>query len=225
MNVEHNKTAGQVIEEHFAFFARNGSGCAFAAMAARDPAKYEWQAVVLFDEGVDAFNDVLRDAIADENVTTLSVIFPDACTDDGLDRLLPKLPGAQVFLHERHDTATNGCFRFRARVGADEAYISGFGPFEYMPVTRQTPHTAIVTRVGPRPEYEWYLKEPEEGLVHVADMNMKGVPDKGLERMWNNSFIRTAGLLGKKPDEESAAKTTFVIPEARADQISAQFGA
>ena len=225
MNEEHNKTGKQVIDDHFAFFARNGSGCAFAAMAARNPTLYEWQAVVLSANDVGSLNDVLGNAVANDEVTTLSVIFPDVDSDARLDELLTKFAGPHVFLHERFDTVNNGCFRFRAKVGAGEAYISGFGPFDYMPITRQTPHTSIVTRVGPRPDYDWYLKEPEEGLVHVADMDMKGVSDKSLKRMWNNSFIRTAGLLGKKPDEESAAKTTFVIPQVRADQISARFAA
>lgn len=209
----------QLIAEHLDFFAKNGSGCAFAVQAARDAARHDWAIRIVRDGQVDSLDLLLREAVADPDVSTLSVVFPDTRTDEDLDALLPRLACDTLFLHEKFDTEHNRCYRFRARVGEEDSYVSGFGPYNYMPVTRHTSATSIVLRVAARPNYSWYLKEPTLGIVHVADMDMKGVSDRNLKRMWANSFLRVAGLLGHSPNDESAAKTTFVIPLDRAQQI------
>lgn len=219
MTKEHNKTDDQIIDEQRLFFERNLTGCAFAAHAAKDPAKYEWSQKIVRPTQYGMLDDLIKAAIAEPLVSTLELIFPEIESDAELDAFISKMPSALIFLHQILDTSKRRCFRFRAQIGEEQSYISGFGPFEYMPVTRQSPYTSIVIRVKPRPDYDWFLKEPEAGLVHIADMDMKGMPDRTLRRMWKNSFWRVAGLLGKAPDEESAAKTTFAIPLARACQI------
>ena len=211
--------ADEIISDQLNFFAKNAAGCAFAAHAARDSDRYEWSHQIIGSDSLQSITNVIMAAIVDERISTLSIIFPDVRTNADLDNLLPALNRDVLYLYEKLDTDSNRCFRYRAKIGIDESFVSGFGPFEHMPITRQTPHTSIVFRVKPRPAYGWYLKEPENGIIHVADMNMKGLSDRNLTRMWNNSFLRTRGLLQKKPDEESAAKTTFVIPLPRAGQI------
>ncbi|HEV7289461.1 hypothetical protein [Sphingomonas sp.] len=209
-----------IVSEHLEFFVRNQSGCAFAAIAARDPAKYEWHhdLIMELDPGLIAARvDAAR---ADPAISTLSIVFPAVTSVDELALLLAALPCGPIYLHETLDTPKHRCYRFRAKVGEDESFVSGFGPFDFMPETRRTPYTSIVMRVKPRPVYDWYLKPPTEGLVHVADMDMKGIPDRRLQRLWNNTFLTVAGILGKKPDDESAAKTTFIIPLERAAHIS-----
>jgi len=220
MDKEHNKIEADIIAEQLDFFIRNGSGCAFAAQAARDPSKYEWGHIVLPCADIEKLDERVMGAIADSSISTLTVIFPGVRSDDELATLIPKLVTDNLILHQTHDTETMRCYRFRATVNDDQSFISGFGPFDFMPITRRSPHTAIVMRVDARPPYAWHLKEPENGIIHVADMDMKGLSDRTLNRMWNNSFLRTRGLLGKKPDDESAAKTTFVFPLDRVDQIS-----
>lgn len=220
MEEEHNKTEEQIIADQLEFFMRNGSGCAFAAQAARDPNRYEWGHLVVPTADLGKIDELLVSAIADNSISTLAMIFPEVRSDEELDNFIPKLVTEHITLNEIYDTENNRCFRFRAKINEEQSYISGFGPFEYMPITRRSPHTSIVLRVKPRPPYTWHLKPPVEGIIHVADMDMKGLSNRTLGRMWNNSFFRTAGLLGKKPDEESAAKTTFVVPIDRANQIS-----
>ncbi len=209
-----------VVAAQLDFFAKSLSGCAFAAMAARNPSKFEWGHRVVTREDEGNINAIVAEGIEEPSISTLSLIFPHVATDADLDSFLPTLDANLVYLHEKLDTADNRCFRFRARVGEDSSFVSGFGPFECMPKTRRAPYTSIVMRVKPRPQYDWHLKEPEEGIIHVADMDMKGVADRNLQRMWRNSFLTTAGILGKKPDQESAAKTTFVIPLQRAANIA-----
>ena len=215
-----NKPDDQLISEHLDFFTKNASGCAFAAHAARDAQHFGWGLTIIRRHELADIDSRLQVLIEDPNTSTLSVLFPDVQTDDELDALLPAINGKVLFLHEKLDTLTNRCYRYRAHIHGEVSYVSGFGPFSYMPVTRRTLITALVIRVAARPVYDWHLKEPTPGILHVADMDMKGMPDRTLKRMWNNSFLRTAGLLGHKPDEESAAKTTFVVPIDRAQQIS-----
>jgi len=210
----------EIVATQLDFFARNLSGCAFAAMAARDPIKFEWAHHVIDSEALANLDTVIEAATADPAVSTLSIVFRDVVGDRELDGLIPSLVSENIYLHETLDTLQNRCYRFRAKIGEDESFVSGFGPFDYLPKTRRTPYTSVVMRVKPRPNYEWHLKEPEEGIIHVADMDMKGLPDRNLQRMWRNSFLTVAGLLGRKPDQESAAKTTFVIPLDRAEHIS-----
>ncbi|WP_133365618.1 hypothetical protein [Qipengyuania sediminis] len=221
MATEHNKTDAEIVEQQLDFFARNRSGCGFAAFAARSPSRYEWLHKVVRPDQFSEIDCIIEGAAVADGVSTLSLVFPDVRTDTDLDSFLPFLAGKVVYLHSVHDTPDRRCYRFRARVCGEESYVSGFGQFDVMPVTRRTPFTSIVMRVKPRPPYDWHLKKPEEGLVHVADMDMnQDLSDKNLKAMWNNSFLTVRGLLGADPNEESAAKTTFVIPLDRAARIS-----
>jgi hypothetical protein len=204
---------------HLDFFVRNASGCAFAAHVARDPDRFEWAIEIVRVGQMGAVDEIILNAVADEGTSTLSLVFPDVLTQADLIGLIPMLDRDTIFLHETKDVNSNRCYRFRSRIGDEVSYISGFAPFEAMPITRRAEIVSIVMRVGRRPAYDWDFKTPEPGIIHVADMDMKGLADRNLKRMWQNSFLRTAGLLGHKPDEESAAKTTFVIPLAQAQQI------
>lgn len=213
-------TDDEIISAQLDFFSRNGSGCGFAALAAKDPTKYEWEHLVVQSGDYGQIDDVVQAATEREGVSTLSLVFPEVVSDDDLDSFLPLLDKGAVHLNAKVDTATSRCYRFRAKIGDEESFVSGFGDFGYMPITRQTKFTSIVMRVKPRPNYDWFLQPPEEGIIHVADMNMQGMSDRNLKQMWNNTYFTTRGKLGHNPDEESAAKTTFVIPLPRAQGIS-----
>lgn len=201
-----------IIASHLEFFSRNRTGCAFAVLAARDAERFEWGCDVVGEDDLASVSDRVGRAVAAPAVSTLSLIFPHVRSDRQLEDLISRLDADTVYLHSVLDTERNRCYRFRARIGAEESYVSGFGPFPFLPPTRRADHAAIVFRVKPRPDYDWHLKEPEEGIIHVADMDMKGLDERAMLRAWNNSFLRTAGILGHKPDDESAAKTTFVMP-------------
>ena len=205
-------TDQEAIEAQLSFFSNAGSGCGFATLASRDASKYEWSHRVIQDQSAASLDAVLREAIADPGTSTLSIIIPATQTLSDLANLIDNMNGGLFLLNNIVDTQNNRCYRIRAQIGDEQSYISGFGPFEHMPKTRQSGVTSIVMRVKPRPKYEWHLKEPEEGIVHVADMDMKGMTGRRLRRMWNNTFLTVHGILGKKPDEESAAKTTFLMP-------------
>lgn len=56
------------------------------------------------------------------------------------------------------------------------------------------------------------MKEAPEGVIHLADMDMKGMKDIQLQYLWDGSFKNTERIIGHKPDLRSAAKTTFAVP-------------
>lgn len=72
--------------------------------------------------------------------------------------------------------------------------------------------TEIVFRTKSRPQYDWVMKETPEGVIHLADMDMKGMGEHKFKSLWHGSFATTEEVLGKKPDLRSAAKTTFAVP-------------
>ena len=213
-------TDDEIVSGQLEFFARNLSGCAFAAHAARNPSDVEWRHRLVRADELPIMDEIISEAVACDGVSTLELIFPDVQTDNDLDQLIPALNGDVLYLYETEDTAASRCFRYRAKVGAEESLVSGFGPFDSMPITRRSPSASIVMRVKERPTYKRYMKTPVPGLTHIADMRIPGFPQRWWDRMWRNSHFRTRSLLGHEPDEESAARTTFVIPLVRADQIA-----
>lgn len=204
----------QVKKAQWQFFSRNKSGCAFAAYAAKRPDKYGWSSVVL-QVTPSTIGEALASAIADPDVTTLSLIFPEVVTTEALDDLIQACLATDYFTDDGFENQEMRLVRLRARVGADHSWVTGFGPFSFLPLTRQSPHTELTIRVKARPQYDWYFKPPIENVIHLADLNMKGLSDRQLAKLWGASFETTRNILGHAPDEESAAKTTFALPLLR----------
>ena len=90
--------------------------------------------------------------------------------------------------------------------------MTGFGNFNFLPKTRQSVFTEIMFRSKARPPYEKVMKKTPEGIIHLADMDMKGMSDNKFKSLWYGSFDNTESVLGHKPDLKSAAKTTFAVP-------------
>ena len=56
------------------------------------------------------------------------------------------------------------------------------------------------------------MKEAPENVLHLADMDMKGMGENKFKALWYGSLDNTEKVLGHKPDLRSAAKTTFAVP-------------
>jgi len=193
------------------FFRENKAGCGFAAVAARNPRKYGWMHNVTAPDA-DAVDQAIERAIADDRTSTLSLIFKDCKSLEQLRDLVGLLQRCRhIFLGQ--DVVYEGfrCLGFRVRVDDLESWASGFGPFAFFPKTRQAPYTELIFRVKPRPAYKTVMKEAPEGVIHLADLDMLGVPRNEFNKLWNASHEKTASILGHKPDLKSAAKTTFAL--------------
>lgn len=195
------------------FFLQNRSGCAFAAVAAKNPTRYGWhQAIVAASP--DSIDNAVTSAIADVQITTLSLIFPSVTSQDDLVSLIETFRFCHTLTLGQDDTyAGFQCLGFRAKVGDKLSWITGFGAYSFFPKTRQTPFTEITMRVKLCPSYASVMKKAPEGVLHLAHLDMLGEFARAAFRtLWFSSLDRTATLLGHKPNLCSAAKTTFSLP-------------
>jgi len=207
-----------VIQTQLDFYRRGGAGCLFAAHAAGDANKYGWRMSV---ESVDKASIEARvaSAIAAPNVSLQSIIFPSIVTDDHLLDLLAVLNDSSSFLLELTGRVEESvCLGYRVKIDDAVSWVTGFGSFDFFPETRQATFVEIVFRTKPRPDYATVMKEAPVGVLHLADLEMKGMGKNKFMSLWYGSLDNTEKVLGCKPDLRSAAKTTFAIPLALAER-------
>lgn len=203
----------QILERQRQFYARRHAGCLFAAMAARDPEKYGWRRVLVPELSADAIDRVTSEAINAPDTSTLSLLFPRVTTARDLLALVELLKTCTtISLAMVEEFGESTCLGFRALVGDKKSFVTGFGDFDFLPRTRRAPCVELVTRVKPRPAYDFVFKEAPSDTLHLADLDMKGMDFEVMKQLWDNSFVQTEGILGAKPDLRSAARTTFSLP-------------
>ncbi|MEK7582460.1 MAG: hypothetical protein AAB452_01185 [Patescibacteria group bacterium] len=201
-----------IIEAQLEFFRKGGAGCLFAAHAARDPGRFGWKLSVS-DTDVQKIEELIRSAISVADVSTQSIIFPSVLKWPDLKNLLAVLRETPlVALGQQEEFADSMCLGYRITVGEFTSWVTGFGGFDFLPKTRQSVFTEITFRSKPRPPYDWVMKETPPGVIHLADMDMKGMGENKFKSLWYGSFARVKEILGEKPDLRSAAKTTFAVP-------------
>ena len=201
-----------VIETQLEFYRRGGAGCLFAAYAAADPSRYGWRLSVsnVDETGIEG---LVQSAISLPEVSTQSIVFPSILTREDLRHLLFILKEVpSVSLEQEEEFKGSICLGYRVKVGDLKSLMTGLGSFDFLPKTRQSVFTEIVFRSKPKPDYEQVMKEAPPGIIHLADMNMKGMRENQFKALWYGSFDKTENILGHKPDLRSAAKTTFAVP-------------
>jgi len=199
-------------EEQLDFYRSRKAGCIFAAIAAKNPEKYGWHQEVI-DNDSTQIEQAISKAVESSSITTLSLIFPHVTSISDLINLIDTAGNLEIGNIERDEIHEDArCIGIRIRVNGDNSWVSGFGPFSFLPKTRQAPYTELAFRVKPRPVYDWFMKPPIAGVIHLADMDMKGVKKRTFVKWWNASLKNTKKVLGKTPDLKSAAKTTYAIP-------------
>ncbi|NCN42364.1 hypothetical protein GW916_14080 [bacterium] len=194
------------------FFLKGRAGCAFVALAAKNPQKYGWT-IVPTNISSEAIDHEIEKGINDEATSTLSLVFPSVTSELDFRILLSALLSCKnIYLGQ--DEMFNGarCLGFRVAVGELSSWASGFANFHFMPLSRRAPCVEIAFRVKPRPNYREVLKEAPKGTIHLADMDMLGMASASFKFLWKKSHEKTMALLGHAPDLRSAAKTTFAIP-------------
>lgn len=201
-----------VIEIQRGFYVRGEAGCLFAARAAADPDRYGWR-FTISESSPAAVGTVVEASIANPNVSSQSIIFPAIRSAEDLVRFLRVLPDVpRVSLAQEVEFEEMVCLGYRVDIGEARSYVSGFAALEFLPKTRRAPFAEITFRTKPRPPYKEVMKEAPAGVVHLADMDMRGMSKKEFTRLWGNSHSHVNDLLGAAPDLRAAAKTTFAIP-------------
>lgn len=202
-----------VLETQLEFYKKRKAGCIFAAIVAKNPKKYSWYHCILNQVDNTEIDEVIGGAIADKDISTLSIIFPSVKSEVELLHFISIFEKCKkVTIGQDIVENSSRCIGFRVSVNKDLSWVSGFGNFDFLPKTRQTPYTEIVFRVKPRPFYEWYMKPPMIGVIHLADMDMLSASKRVFKKWWNASLVNTKKVLGHSPNLLSAAKTTFSIP-------------
>ena len=200
-------------KEQISFFRTGKGGCIFASIAAKDPQKYGWYQKIVELDGYQ-IEKLITQAIESTEITTLSLIFPSVNTPNALISLIEVTRGLSGILIDQDVIYEDfRCLGLRVKVNGNQSWVAGFGPFEFLPQTRQAPYTELAFRVKPRPNYGWNMKTPISGVVHIADLDMKGVKKQTFIKWWNASLENTKKVLGYSPDLKSAAKTTYAIPQ------------
>lgn len=201
-----------VIDTQLDFYRKGKAGCLFLAHAAGDPAKYEWRLSVARPE-TGEIESLIRSAVSLTDVSTQSVIFPAVITEDDLVNFFRVLRDTSSFsIGQRKRFKGMICLGYRIKISEMTSWVTGFGGFSFLPETRQAVFTELTFRTKPRPEYKKIMKEAPPGVLHLADMNMKGMGENKFKSLWFGSFDNTEKVLGHKPDLRSTAKTTFAVP-------------
>src|SRR6185437_2235164 len=101
---------------------------------------------------------------------------------------------------------------------ASEALV--LGPFSVFPPTRRADVLAFEMYVGPPRNLDPKTQQPAI-KANLAHMTLDSLPQRAIDRMWDQSMTGRLRSLGGQEDRRAKAKVAFVIPEAMAQTIGA----
>ncbi|WKZ27738.1 MAG: hypothetical protein QY330_04270 [Candidatus Dojkabacteria bacterium] len=160
---------------------------------------------------------VVANAINDPSIEVVSLLFPQVRTSAELVVFLKALRSTKPFTvgrEDRFDDYTALGLRFPI---SDEvtAWIVGFAPFPYLPITRQAPSLELAVRVKVKPEDMFYKLNHDQSVAHPADIPLQ-MDDEVAERLYTITVEKTAELLGghdaRKNNPHAKAKYTISVP-------------
>lgn len=93
------------------------------------------------------------------------------------------------------------------------SWVMGFGPYPFLPNTRQAPLTEFVIRTKVKPEAIFHRLNQDRRAAHLADTPLH-FGDSVAEQLWQSTYAKARTILGGEPNRLSAAKTTFALPTA-----------
>lgn len=204
---------------------RGQNGCVFARLAALAAGGLRWDYVVAdFVPGVSttaAVGEMVRDHAAADGVEVLSLLVPGLTTADEVVRFVRELAESSAFWLERDDVIDElvvAHLRYPVPAAPDDvqAWVMGFGPFDWMPGTRRSPYFELVIRVREKNPWLFHRLNQDRGVAHLADVPLN-MPQHHWEHRWQSTRRRTRMILQKEPDSYSAAKCTLAIPLAELD--------
>lgn len=202
----------KIIEDQLLFYRKGNAGCLFAAHAAADPNKFGWYFSVCEADQA-KIEAAIQESISDEKVSTQSIIFPKVLLWEDLKQLLLTLLKIQtISIGQEDEHEGSVCLGLRLKVGMETSWMLGFGPFDFLPKTRQATFTEVTFRCKPKPEYQQVMKESDPGVLHVAHIYMQGMKEAKFKSLWYGSIDNVEEVLGRASDLRSKAKTTFAIP-------------
>lgn len=201
--------------------SRGQNGCNFARIAAAHAENLVWEYAVAGPEVnkldqtlAQAVGVSLERAVADQDTQVHSVLLPGVKSPREAVAALGALTDHSKFWLERNEVADELLrLNLRYPVGDSgiQAWVMAFGPFDFMPSTRKAPYFELVTRVKPKPPKIYHRLNQDASIAHLADTTL-GLTDEAHAPVFDRTLQRTRDILGKKPDDVTAAKATLAVP-------------
>jgi hypothetical protein len=193
------------------------NGCVFAQTAATKSEAVGWQSLVSHDaEGAELQKQIQAaiEAIEQPGVENLSLLFPHITDPSDVARLVRSLPQVsdrfQIFERPYEDRVITA-IRMRLNDDGVLSWVVGFGPFDFLPTTRQSPITELAIRTKPKPPEIFHRLSKDPMAAHLADVQL-GVSDQVMERLWTATQAQTHELLEGQDRAFSSAKVTYAFP-------------
>ncbi len=219
------------IQRHWHESGQNG--CRFAQLLSKGPAEHGWRVVVVvrgYEKGW--LNRVLPDihqqvarSIRHPATQALSFLFPGITTIADLVQLLVRLDGLEDWAVEEPDEPIEIDGRMYVPVGVRvllghkgvRSWALGFGPFPFLPATRQAPFTELVLATKPKvfPLRDKRLNS-NPLLAHLADVSAP-VDDEDYGRLWSSTGTNKADILNGQRLDAARARVTFIVPRRQWD--------
>lgn len=193
--------------------------CRFAQELSKDPGYYG-MATAVIRTGVDGHNPfeeatlAWEAALADPTNESLTLLFPDIDTPEGLITLLHGLgllAGCFVrAVRNPSDRFDRVYIQLQAPISKGVvAEVLGFAPFEFLPVTRRAPLVALEARTkSGRNKDGGGPHRPER--THLARIPLDWEPSR-IDRTWKQTELARMRMLGGD-DSAAKAKVTFAVP-------------
>ncbi|MEU4769009.1 hypothetical protein AB0H12_37750 [Actinosynnema sp. NPDC023794] len=194
----------------------------FARLTALAAGGLRWDYVVAdFEAGVsttEVVGDLVRDSATADGVEVLSLLVPALTTADEVAKFIRELVESSAFWLERDEAIDDlmvAHLRYPVPAASTDvqAWVMGFGPFEWMPNTRRSPYFELVIRVQEKRSWLFHRLNQDRDIAHLADVPLN-MPQHHWEHRWQSTRRRTRMILQKEPDSYSAAKCTLAIPLA-----------
>lgn len=217
---EHDELVSSV---HQHWHTKGQNGCVFARALATHPEKYGWQVQVVNlpaseigeAETINRIDSCLEDAIQFPNCGLISFLFPQVVTAEHLADLLQGLLKSANILLDR-TTQINEFVTLALRIPINEEVLSwplGFGPFSFLPNTRQSPVTELAIRTKPKPEALFEKLTPDRQAAHLADVPLQASGEV-YHTFWDATQKRTLTILNGSNREFAKARVTFTLPQS-----------
>lgn len=176
------------------WIAKGSTGCTFATLFAKNPQSVGWG----------FFNPIQY--YYQRQLDTLPLIVSIEFPNDGYfnKNTVREWALSQDFYLEDTSDNTEG-LRIQCKEGV--AWVQYFGPDAHIP-TRQSPTPMLLytNKLG----LSYYTKVGFNGILHLAHTWYNKISDRVYDLLWERSYQQTKKKLGKTPDIQSAAKTTWL---------------
>lgn len=189
------------IETNKRWIASGKIGCVFASVLVKQAESIGWYFV--------ANPEQLEIPSPDTHI--LSIVFPKGdihsvkvwALVNGmyLENIDDMHQGLRIDLWEKHGIRAGWQYHTR-----NISWVQYFGPDSHVK-TRQAPFSMLTFCVKLPAKY--YAKVGRNGILHLAHAGVQNISERVQDKLWKNSFKKTADHLGHKPGISEAAKTTY----------------